>query len=59
MGFQDYIVEKMGLEPTTSWLPVKRSSQLSYIPILNTIANSWLTITICWISTKNVEHKVS
>ena len=22
----------MGLEPTTSWLPVKRSSQLSYIP---------------------------
>ena len=26
------IVEKMGLEPTTSWLPVKRSSQLSYIP---------------------------
>jgi len=25
-------VEKMGLEPTTSWLPAKRSSQLSYIP---------------------------
>ena len=23
----------MGLEPTTSWLPVKRSSQLSYIPM--------------------------
>ena len=27
-------VEKMGFEPTTSWLPVKRSSQLSYIPIV-------------------------
>ena len=25
-------VEKIGLEPTTSWLPAKRSSQLSYIP---------------------------
>ena len=24
----------MGVEPTTSWLPVKRSSQLSYIPNL-------------------------
>jgi hypothetical protein len=23
----------MGFEPTTSWLPAKRSSQLSYIPI--------------------------
>ena len=28
----DLKVEKMGLEPTTSWLPAKRSSQLSYIP---------------------------
>lgn len=26
------LVEKMGLEPTTSWLPAMRSSQLSYIP---------------------------
>ena len=26
------LVEKMGVEPTTSWLPVKCSSQLSYIP---------------------------
>lgn len=26
------LVEKMGLEPTTSWLPAKRSSHLSYIP---------------------------
>jgi hypothetical protein len=26
-------VEKMGLEPTTSCMPCKRSSQLSYIPI--------------------------
>ena len=26
------LVEKIGLEPTTSWLPAKRSSQLSYIP---------------------------
>lgn len=25
-------VEKMGFEPTTSWLPAKRSSQVSYIP---------------------------
>ncbi|MEN9399527.1 MAG: hypothetical protein RL632_628 [Bacteroidota bacterium] len=25
-------VEKMGLEPTTPWLPAKCSSQLSYIP---------------------------
>ena len=28
-----FIVEKMGLEPTTFWLPAKRSSQLSYIPV--------------------------
>lgn len=27
-----YQVEKMGFEPTTSWLPAKRSSQVSYIP---------------------------
>lgn len=27
-----FTVEKMGLEPTTFWLPAKRSSQLSYIP---------------------------
>ena len=27
------LVEKSGLEPPTSWLPVKRSSQLSYIPL--------------------------
>jgi hypothetical protein len=26
------IVEKIGLEPTTSCMPCKRSSQLSYIP---------------------------
>ena len=26
------LVEKMGLEPTTSCMPCKRSSQLSYIP---------------------------
>lgn len=26
------LVEKMGFEPTTSWLPAKRSSQVSYIP---------------------------
>ncbi len=31
-GFVCFIVEKMGLEPTTFWLPAKRSSQLSYIP---------------------------
>jgi hypothetical protein len=29
-----FSVEKIGLEPTTSWLPAKRSSQLSYIPKL-------------------------
>ena len=29
----------MGLEPTTSWLPAKRSSHLSYIPLLMTVAN--------------------
>src|SRR5690606_32330397 len=28
------VVEKMGLEPTTFWLPAKRSSQLSYIPLM-------------------------
>ena len=28
------VVEKMGLEPTTSCMPCKRSSQLSYIPII-------------------------
>ncbi len=27
-------VEKMGFEPTTSCMPCKRSSQLSYIPSL-------------------------
>jgi hypothetical protein len=27
------LVEKMGVEPTTSCMPCKRSSQLSYIPI--------------------------
>ena len=26
-------VEKIGLEPTTSCMPCKRSSQLSYIPV--------------------------
>jgi hypothetical protein len=31
-GFSFY-VEKMGVEPTTSCMPCKRSSQLSYIPI--------------------------
>jgi hypothetical protein len=30
---QPVLVEKMGLEPTTSWLPAKRSSHLSYIPM--------------------------
>ena len=32
--FERILVEKMGLEPTTFWLPAKRSSQLSYIPVL-------------------------
>ncbi len=35
--FTRLLVEKMGLEPTTFWLPAKRSSQLSYIP--KTMAN--------------------
>ncbi len=32
-AFEWYFVEKMGLEPTTSCMPCKRSSQLSYIPV--------------------------
>jgi hypothetical protein len=28
-------VEKMGVEPTTSCMPCKRSSQLSYIPVIS------------------------
>jgi hypothetical protein len=28
-----FLVEKMGFEPTTSCMPCKRSSQLSYIPM--------------------------
>jgi site-specific DNA recombinase len=32
-GVLSHKVEKMGLEPTTSWLPAKRSSHLSYIPM--------------------------
>ena len=31
----DLRVEKKGFEPSTSWLPVKRSSQLSYIPFFD------------------------
>lgn len=26
------VMEKKGLEPSTFWLPARRSSQLSYIP---------------------------
>ena len=32
-GLYFNVVEIVGVEPTTSWLPVKRSSQLSYTPI--------------------------
>ena len=32
--FRDFRrVETIGIEPTTFWLPVKRSSQLSYAPL--------------------------
>lgn len=31
--FLESSVEKMGVEPTTSCMPCKRSSQLSYIPV--------------------------
>ena len=31
----DFFVEKIGLEPTTSCMPCKRSSQLSDIPVFD------------------------
>ena len=36
-SLKESVVEKMGLEPTTSWLPAKRSSHLSYIPFIRVL----------------------
>ena len=51
-GAFNRVVEKMRFELTTSWLPVKRSSQLSYIPKLFIISElndfkSLIKIVIC------------
>ena len=52
------LVEKMGLEPTTPWLPAKCSSQLSYIPgLVKDNGLNWFGL--CKLSECGFDHKLT